>query len=206
VIAIIDYGSGNVRAIANIYKQMRVPHAIVSDPRELDAASRYILPGVGHFDMTMRTMKKAGIVSTLTDNVVGAKKPLLGICVGMQLLATHSEEGDTEGLGWIEGHVRELDARPERRLPHMGWNSVAIVNDPAALFGGVDADRGFYFLHRYHFVPTDAASTSAVTDYCERMVCGVSNGRNIFGLQFHPEKSHRNGVTIFKNFAELPLA
>jgi len=202
MIAIVNYGSGNLAAISNIYKQMNIPHAIVKDPVALANATRYILPGVGHFDYTMRTIKKSGMFDALQENVIVKGKPLLGICIGMQVLANSSEEGDCSGLGWIPGRVRRIQAEERGvRLPHMGWNSISIGRDIMGLFKGVDETLGFYFLHSYYFDAVSTSSVLATTDYGGELVCGVTNMRNIFGLQFHPEKSHRNGVIVFRNFA-----
>lgn len=204
MIAIVDYGSGNVAAIADIFKQLKLPHVITRDYGELKIADRYILPGVGAFDSTMRTLKNSGLVSLLNDEVLGRGKKILGICVGMQILGDSSEEGTLPGLGWIPGEIRRIDASTIKglpKLPHMGWNSVRMKTD-SPLFSGVDFDRGFYFLHSYYF---DAKSESAVVctvDYGKELPCGVI-ANNVYGLQFHPEKSHANGVTVFRNFAEI---
>ncbi len=205
MIAIINYGSGNVGAIANIYKQLKIPVVISGDVGELETADRYILPGVGAFDATMQYLNQSGIVSMLNDQVVSKKKKVLGICVGMQILAESSEEGQLAGLGWIDGRVRRIDASllPSRhpKLPHMGWNSVALRNE-ARLFDGVDLARGFYFLHGYYFDAKNPRDVVATVEYGAELPCAVSSG-NVFGMQFHPEKSHANGVMVFKNFAEL---
>lgn len=204
MIAIIDYGSGNVGAIANIYKQLRIPHKITGDVKELEEAERYILPGVGAFDATMGYLNQSGMMALLNEQVLGRRKKVLGICVGMQILAESSEEGVLPGLGWIPGRVRKIDisslsASP--RLPHMGWNTVS-PRPGASLFDGVDEAQGFYFLHSYHFETTDAGDVSATVDYGRKLVCAVAHG-NVYGMQFHPEKSHANGVTVFRNFAGL---
>lgn len=204
MIAIIDYGSGNIAAIANIFKKIKVPYVITSDLAELAAADRYILPGVGAFDATMRYLNESGMVSTLSEQVLVNNKKILGICVGMQVLAESSEEGLLAGLGWIRGRVRQVDASfiPEcPKLPHMGWNSV-VPNDDAPLFAGVDSQQGFYFLHSYYFDATDAADVTATVHYGKELPCAVAHG-NVFGMQFHPEKSHANGVAVFRNFAAL---
>ena len=202
MIAIVNYGSGNLAAISNIYKQLNISHAIVEEPAKLAGADRYILPGVGHFDYTMRTIRKSGMFDALQENVIVKGKPILGICIGMQVLANSSEEGDCSGLGWIPGRVRKIQAEERGvRLPHMGWNSIAITCDDTGLFNGVDEAIGFYFLHSYYFDTMSTSSVLATTDYGGELVCGVTNMRNIFGLQFHPEKSHRNGIVVFKNFA-----
>ena len=204
MIAIVDYGSGNVAAIANIYKRLKIEHVITGDPRALAAADRYILPGVGAFDATMSHLRESGIVSTLNEQVLEKGKKALGICVGMQILGDSSEEGSLPGLGWVPGRIRKIDAsllKQSPRLPHMGWNSIRPTRD-LALFSGVDVERGFYFLHSYYFDAANTEDVIATVNYGRDMPCGVHRG-NVFGLQFHPEKSHANGVAIFRNFAGL---
>lgn len=204
MIAIVDYGSGNVAAIADVFKRLKVAHTITRDHGVLREADRYILPGVGAFDATMRTLRDSGLISVLSEQVIGCGKMILGICVGMQVLGESSDEGSQSGLGWISGHVRRIDAAAIKglpKLPHMGWNSVRLMA-PSPLFEGVDLERGFYFLHSYFFDATDPANVLATVEYGNVMPCGVAAG-NIFGLQFHPEKSHANGVAIFRNFARL---
>lgn len=204
MIGIIDYGSGNVGAIANIYKQLKIPHKITGDRRELEEVDRYILPGVGAFDATMGYLNQSGMVSLLNEQVLVRRKKVLGICVGMQILAESSEEGVLSGLGWIPGRVRKIDASTllaAPRLPHMGWNSVT-PRTGASLFDGVDEAQGFYFLHSYHFEVAEAGDVSATVNYGRELVCGVERG-NVYGMQFHPEKSHANGVAVFRNFAGL---
>jgi glutamine amidotransferase len=204
MIAIIDYGSGNVGAIANIYKQLKVPHMITGELDELAAAERFVLPGVGDFDTTMGYMRQSGMLETLNSEVVEKKKKVLGICVGMQVLAQSSEEGELPGLGWIPGRVRKIDtaalnAKP--KLPHMGWNTIRVVKD-APLFAGVDQEKGFYFLHSYYFDAEQPEDVSATVAYGSEITCGVHRG-NVYGMQFHPEKSHANGMAIFRNFASI---
>lgn len=204
MIAIINYGSGNIGAISNIYKQMKVPHFISSDVSELEFADRYVLPGVGAFDATMRSLNNSGLVDMLNVQVREQGKFILGICVGMQILAESSDEGLLPGLGWIRGRVRKIDERKvlsQLKLPHMGWNSIApVAKHP--LFDSVDTETGFYFLHNYFFDATNVDDVLAYVNYGEVMPCAVSRS-NIFGVQFHPEKSHYNGVSIFRNFAGL---
>lgn len=204
MIAIVDYGSGNVAAIADILKRLKVPHAITRDHDELRRADRYILPGVGAFDRTMRTLEESGLVAVLNEQIIGLRKKILGICVGMQILGDASDEGSLPGLGWIPGRIKQIDeasiAAPPR-LPHMGWNSVR-MRVPTPLFKGVDLDQGFYFLHSYYFDAADADCVLATVEYGGEIPCSVGSD-NIFGMQFHPEKSHANGVAIFRNFAEI---
>ena len=204
MIAIVDYGSGNVAAIADIFKRLKVPHAITRDHAELSAADRYVLPGVGAFDSTMRTLKDSGLVGVLNEEVHGRGKKIMGVCVGMQILGDSSDEGVLPGLGWIPGHIRRIDSATIPglpKLPHMGWNSVQLKID-SPLFKGVDLERGFYFLHSYYFDAINPASVMATVAYGSELPCGVASG-NVFGLQFHPEKSHSNGVAVFQNFSLL---
>jgi imidazole glycerol-phosphate synthase subunit HisH len=204
VLGIIDYGSGNIAALTNIFRLHKIPHFVSSKASELHEAQRFLLPGVGAFDPTMETLTKSGLVEFLQDQVIGAKKPILGICVGMQLLAESSDEGNAHGLGFIAGRVRRIDIRKLNQpphLPHMGWNSIAI-SENAKLFAGVDAKRGFYFLHSFYFDATNSDEVAATTTYGDEIPCAVQRG-NIFGAQFHPEKSHSNGVQLLKNFAGL---
>lgn len=204
MIAIIDYGSGNVGAIANIYKQLKIAHRVTGDLAELEAADRYVLPGVGAFDTTMDYFRRSGMTDLLQEQVVERGKKVLGICVGMQILADSSEEGMLPGLGWIPGRVRKIDASllpTPPRLPHMGWNSVA-PRKGARLFDGVDVERGFYFLHSYYFDSIRGEDVAATVSYGTEISCAVAYG-NVFGMQFHPEKSHANGVAVFRNFAEI---
>jgi imidazole glycerol-phosphate synthase subunit HisH len=204
MIAIIDYGSGNVGAIANIYKQLRIAHVITSNHDELAAADRYVLPGVGDFDATMRTIRSNGMVDVLNRQILQNKKKVLGICVGMQVLAESSEEGELAGLGWVPARVRRINAetlKTKPKLPHMGWNSVRL-SENCPLFEGVDQNRGFYFLHSYFFEANEPSDVVATVSYGTDITCGVIRN-NVYGLQFHPEKSHANGMTIFRNFASL---
>jgi glutamine amidotransferase len=204
MIAIVDYGSGNVGAISDILKRLKVSHQITSSPAELRAAERYVLPGVGAFDTTIRTLTDSGLVEVLEHEVLRRRKKLLGICVGMQILGDSSEEGELPGLGWIPGRVRRIDATTVRgptKLPHMGWNSIKLTQ-PSPLFEGVNLERGFYFLHSYFFDTADSQSVLATVEYGGELPCAIRRG-DVYAAQFHPEKSHSNGVTIFRNFAAL---
>ena len=204
MIAIINYGSGNVGAIANIYKQLKIPHQITGDLKVLESAERYILPGVGAFDATMRYLNQSGMVELLNEQILDRGKKVLGVCVGMQILADSSEEGLLSGLGWIQGRVRKIKGTTpaeQPRLPHMGWNAV-VPQSGARLFEGVILNAGFYFLHSYYFDVTNHIDVAATVDYGRKLTCAVARG-NVYGMQFHPEKSHSNGVAVFRNFAEL---
>jgi glutamine amidotransferase len=202
MIAIVDYGSGNVAAVANIFKRLKVPHLITRDHAELLSASSYVLPGVGAFDTTMRTLRNSGLVSLLNDEVHEHCKKIMGVCVGMQILGDSSDEGVLPGLGWIPGQIRRIDPAtlPSLpKLPHMGWNSVKLKEN-SPLFAGVNCDQGFYFLHSYYFDAANPNSVMATVNYGIELPCAVIAG-NVIGLQFHPEKSHANGITVFRNFA-----
>ena len=204
MIAIVDYGVGNVGAIGNIYKRLDVPAKLASTVEELEEADRVVLPGVGSFDWAMERLNRSGLRPALERAALEDRKPILGICVGMQMLARASDEGRLPGFGWIDGHVKRFEAqRGGRRtqLPHMGWNDVAPL-DSAGLFADWGDDARFYFLHSYYFEAADPANVLAVTDYNGRFASAVRT-RNILGVQFHPEKSHQCGVRLLKNFAAL---
>lgn len=203
MIAIVDYGSGNIAAITNIFRQRKIPHMLARHPRELASAERYLLPGVGAFDPTMENLMQTGMIDALNEEVIGNGKKALGICVGMHLLAEGSEEGELPGLGWIKGKARRIDtsslAKPS--LPHMGWNSVTLERQ-TALFENIDTVRGFYFLHSYFFDASIPETIVARVEYGGGLPCAVECG-NVFGVQFHPEKSHSNGNQLLINFVEL---
>jgi imidazole glycerol-phosphate synthase subunit HisH len=202
MIGIINYGSGNVSAISNVYKRLKVEHVISNDIAELKSADRYILPGVGAFDPTMCSLGESGLIEMLREQVLVGGKYILGICVGMQILAGTSDEGEAQGLGWIPGRVTKIQSPLESlKLPHMGWNSIAVL-DSHPIFSDVDCKTGFYFLHNYYFRADDSSHTLATVEYGAQLTCAVGRD-NILGVQFHPEKSHNNGVAIFRNFASL---
>lgn len=204
MIAIVDYGSGNIKAIANIYRRLDVPTFVATTPAELRRASHIILPGVGAFDQAMQHLDASGLKEALNTRVLEDRVPFLGICVGMQLLARRSDEGREAGLGWIDADVRRFDASrfaQPTKLPHMGWNDVERVREHP-LLDGMDADLGFYFLHSYHVECDRRDDVLAETEYGGRFHAAV-NRANIHGVQFHPEKSHHNGVRLLQNFATL---
>lgn len=202
MIAVVNYGSGNIRALCNIYHRLGIPFIVATTPAELRRGERIILPGVGAFDQAMGELERSGLRAALDECVLRERRPILGICVGMQLLAHRSEEGVLPGLGWIDGVVRRFeDSRfnQRTRLPHMGWNT-AEPTRPTSLFQGIDLERGFYFLHSYYFSCATGGDELARTNYGGPYASAV-NRENIFGVQFHPEKSHHAGVQLLKNFA-----
>jgi imidazole glycerol-phosphate synthase subunit HisH len=204
MITIVNYGSGNIRAIGNIYQRLNIPYKVANEAEEITGAEKIILPGVGAFDETIARLDESGFRSVLDHEVLVNKKPVLGICVGMQILARKSDEGNLTGLGWIKGDVIKFDksilkSRP--KLPHLGWNSVAIQK-PSSIFFGVDEEQGFYFLHSYYFECDNTEDVMSTTCYGTSFTSSV-NHENIYGVQFHPEKSHNNGINVLKNFAYL---
>lgn len=206
MISILDYGVGNVQALLNIYKRLNIPARRTHTAEELADAEKIILPGVGSFDWAMTRLENSGMRAALDDAVLRKGKPVLGICVGMQMIAQRSEEGSSNGLGWMDAGIRRLNgcgACPANRtyLPHMGWNDVEPCNGDV-LFRDIGTGGRFYFLHSYYFAPKDQKTILAFTDYGGRFASSVRAG-NIYGVQFHPEKSHHWGIQLLKNFAEL---
>lgn len=205
MIAIVDYGLGNIQAIANIYSRLGIVAAPAATADAIEQAERIILPGVGSFDWAMLSLDNAGLRAPLDHAARVARKPVLGICVGMQMMAHGSEEGQRDGLGWLDADVRRFGsgaAPAPEVLPHMGWNDVAPAQ-PSPLMHGLEADARFYFLHSYYVAPRREGLTFAVTEYGGDFACGVQEG-NCYGVQFHPEKSHAWGVQLLRNFATLP--
>ena len=204
MIAIIDYGLGNIQAIANIYKRLSIAFKVAHSCDDLAAADKIILPGVGAFDWAMSLLNESGMRVCLDDLIIRQKRPVLGICVGMQILARRSDEGKMVGLGWIDGEVKKFDDTgfvQKTHLPHMGWNEV-VPRKLDGLFKGLEEAARFYFLHSYYFAPGSDKDVLAVTDYNGLFASSVSSG-NVYGVQFHPEKSHQWGIQLLKNFAEL---
>jgi len=204
MIAIIDYGLGNVKAFANVYKYLDIQITIATQANDLKKASKLILPGVGAFDHAMQRLEKSGMRQFLDEMVLHRHVPVLGICVGMQMLADSSEEGNLPGLGWLDGEVKRFtpsSLRNSMRLPHMGWNNIKPLKSNC-LLQGLDLDARFYFLHSYFFQSHRIEDIIAVTDYDGEFACAVNYG-NIYGVQFHPEKSHQWGVRLLENFAKI---
>lgn len=201
VVAIVDYGLGNLRSIQRKLRRFSVDAQIASNAEEILAADRLIFPGVGHFAAGMDNLNRSGLRPALEEKVLRANTPVLGICLGMQLFAKSSEEGDAEGLGWIDGRVvkfrSEWMAIP-RRVPHVGWNESRPLR-PSPLFDGVPGDQRFYFTHSYRMECSDPGDELARTVYGSEFTSAVQRG-NICGVQFHPEKSHTEGLRVLLNF------
>lgn len=201
---ILDYGSGNISAIVNAYDRLGKPCVVASSRSEVESAARIILPGVGSFDHCMEQLHNSGLKEVLDSKVTEEKVPVLGICIGLHMMATSSEEGAWPGLGWIDGNVRKFDESELKnfpKIPHMGWNSIKVKSAPD-LFDGVDQEVGFYFMHSYYIALSRDDLIMTTTSYGQEFVSGICSS-NIYAVQFHPEKSHRNGLKVFKNFSRI---
>lgn len=204
MIHIVDYGLGNIGAFLTLYKRLGIPAIAVSSAEKLAEADHILLPGVGSFDHAMRLLNASGMRETLDHLVKDKKVPLLGICVGMQILGDSSDEGQDVGLRWIPGRIRNLGGRGVLNqglpLPHMGWNDVTPTRT-VPLLDGI-ADPRYYFLHSFYFDNSDPTDGAATVCYGGDFTC-IINRDNVWGVQFHPEKSHSFGVALLKNFAKL---
>lgn len=203
MIGIIDYGVGNIKAFSNIYTQLNIPFKIIKNVDDFFDVNKLILPGVGSFDHAMISLQNSGMKEKLDELVLERKLPVIGICVGMQMLAKSSDEGVLEGLGWIDGVVKKFDKSKIKNgpLPHMGWNTLNIEKQNK-IFVNLEEDPRYYFLHSYYFECNNKEDVIATATYGERFECMV-NHENIYGIQCHPEKSHHNGIQLLKNFGEL---
>jgi glutamine amidotransferase len=205
MIGIIDYGVGNVQAFMTLFKRMGLDARRADSAGVLRDATRLVLPGVGHFDHAMERLNQSGMRPTLEELVLDANVPVVGVCVGMQMLADGSDEGVLPGLGWIPGRVRAFTSKPESvalPMPHMGWNDLQ-PRDHSKLFSkGFEEGAQFYFLHSYFFDAADKDDVAATASYGLDFDAVVSRG-HIHGVQCHPEKSHHWGQQLFKNFVEL---
>jgi imidazole glycerol-phosphate synthase subunit HisH len=200
MIAIIDYDIGNISAVANMLLRLGLRSKITSRADDVEAAERIILPGNGSFDACVRNLRATGLIPLLESKVLVGGTPLLGICVGAQMLGTSSEEGSEPGLGWIEMQVRRFPRVPGLPVPHMGWNQVQHTSNGHRLTRDMDDDARFYFVHSYYMAPSDPQDVLLMATYGIEFAAGVSKG-NIAGVQFHPEKSHRFGKQLLAAFA-----
>jgi len=206
-VTIVDYNSGNISSLINSFKEVskdKINIEVTSDLNKIKSSDKVVLPGQGSFKGCVDALNSInGLVDTLNEFAISDKKPLLGICVGLQMFADIGyEEVETKGLGWISGKVLKIDnQKGNYKLPHIGWNEIKIIKD-SRIFKGIENNSHMYFVHSYEFVPVDKKVISATTDYSSNIVCSVEK-ENIFGTQFHPEKSDKSGLQIIKNFINL---
>ena len=206
-VTIVDYQSGNISSVINSFTEVakgKVNLEVTSDIKKIKSSDKIVLPGQGSFKSCVDSLNSInGLVDTLKDFAITKKKPLLGICVGLQMFADIGyEETETKGLGWISGKVSKIDNQNGKfKLPHIGWNEINIVKD-SKIFKDIENNSHMYFVHSYEFVPNDKKVISATTDYSSNIVCSVEK-ENIFGTQFHPEKSDKIGLKIISNFINL---
>ena len=206
-VGVIDYGVGNLGSVLRALEELRVAPVLVNRPVDLHASDCLILPGVGNFSDCVRLLNDGGWFAALNDEVLGYQRPLLGVCVGMQLLADSSTEGaadgqSVKGLGFIPGQVRHLrEFGSTLRVPHVGWNSITRTRTDDHLFHGIPNGTDFYFVHSYAFAPRDEVDVLAVANYGVPFAAAVQRGR-VWGAQFHPEKSSRAGFRLLKNFID----
>ena len=206
-VTIVDYNSGNISSVINSFKEVakdKVNIEVTSDLNKIQSSDKVVLPGQGSFKNCIDALNKInGLTNALNEFAINKKKPVLGICVGLQMFADISyEETKTSGLGWISGNVSKINNQEGKyKLPHIGWNQIEIVKD-SKIFKDIENNSHMYFVHSYEFVPNDKKVISATTDYSSNIVCSVEK-ENIFGTQFHPEKSDRIGLKIIDNFINL---
>ena len=206
-VTIVDYNSGNISSVINSFKEVakdKVNIDVTADLATIKTSDKVVLPGQGSFKSCVDSLNKiSGLVDTLKDFAVGNKKPLLGICVGLQMFADIGyEEAETKGLGWISGKVSKIDNQNGKfKLPHIGWNEIEIQKE-SKLFKDVKNKSHMYFVHSYEFIPEDKSVISSITNYSSKIVCSVEKD-NLFGTQFHPEKSDKIGLKVIDNFLKL---
>ena len=206
-VTIVDYNSGNISSVINSFKEVakdKVNIEVTSNLNKIKSSNKVVLPGQGSFKSCVDALNNiSGLVETLNEFVINNKKPLLGICVGLQMFADIGyEESETKGLGWISGKVSKIDNKQGKfKLPHIGWNEIDIVKK-SQIYKGIENKSHMYFVHSYEFIPEDKNVISATTDYSSKIVCSVEK-ENLFGVQFHPEKSDKVGLKIIGNFINL---
>ena len=204
MIIIINYGLGNINAIMRVYQNLGIPVKIASNRNELEQGKKFILPGVGAFDYAMKKFNESGLRNQVEKMVIDDKIPILGICVGMQMLANSSDEGKEEGLCWIDANVKLFDISKishKTKLPHMGWNTIKLRSNER-LFKTLKDNSRFYFLHSYYFKPKENNVIISETKYGDKFTSSIKLN-NIYGVQYHPEKSHQNGIQLLYNFSKI---
>lgn len=204
-IAIIDYGMGNVRSLMNAFEYIGEDATVTADPDELEAADRLVLPGVGAFGDAMQAIDAKGLRPVLNRLALEIRKPVLGVCLGMQLFARRSHEhGVHEGLGWLDAEIMPLEVAPPAKVPHVGWNAVSFAADEWLFKGLPSGESDYYFVHSYHMVCDDPADLIATTDHGGPVTAAVRRG-NLVATQFHPEKSQDNGLQLLQNWLARDL-
>ena len=201
MITIVDYGMGNLGSIQNMLKRIGVPAEVTGEVATLERASKILLPGVGAFDSAMERINASGLRAVLDRKALQERVPIMGICLGMQLLTRSSEEGQLPGLGWIAAATRRFPAAPGFKVPHMGWNVVTAARD-SPLTEGLPIESRYYFVHSYYVQADDARDSLLTTHYGVTFDAAISHG-NLYGAQFHPEKSHKFGMRFLANFARI---
>jgi len=204
MIAIVDYGMGNLYSVKKKLDRIRVQNTITSSPADVLLAEKIILPGVGHFKKAVQNLQERDLWDALNEAVQHRQIPVLGICLGMQLMAKSSEEGHVDGFGWFDAEVRKFRISDSRKykIPHMGWNNIKLIKN-SLLFRNIDTQSSFYFVHSYHFECTDRSDVLNETFYVYPFVSAIEK-KNLFGVQYHPEKSHDAGEMLLQNFVKLP--
>ena len=206
-VTIVDYNSGNISSVINSFSEVakdKVNIQVTSDLNKIKSTDKVVLPGQGSFKSCVEALNSInGLADTLNEFAISNKKPLLGICVGLQMFADVGyEETETKGLGWVPGKVSKIDNQDGKyKLPHIGWNQINLVKD-SKIFKDIENNSHMYFVHSYEFIPEDKSVISATTDYSSNIVCSIEK-ENIFGTQFHPEKSDKIGLKIINNFINL---
>jgi glutamine amidotransferase len=201
MIVVVDYGVGNIASVLNMLKRVGAKAKASRLAEDIESAEKLILPGVGAFDAGMRTLRQSGLIDVLNHQALVVRKPVMGVCLGAQMLGRGSEEGHEPGLGWIDMDIKRFEKRAARKVPHMGWSHVSRNYEHPLVQGLTDESR-FYFVHGYYMSPDNDQDTLLTADYGQKFTAAVAKN-NIFGFQFHPEKSHRFGMQLFKNFVEL---
>ena len=201
MIGIINYGLGNVHSFINSYKVLGISAISITNRDELKRIDRLILPGVGSFDNAITKFNNSGLRNDIEDLIFNSNLPIMGVCIGMQIMAKSSSEGILGGLGWINGEVKIIDQKNSLILPHMGWNEIKVEQGNSKLLSNLQSKR-FYFLHSYHFVTSQDSHKIAYVNYGGDILAAISKN-NIYGCQFHPEKSHSAGLKVLENFANL---
>ena len=204
MITIINYNAGNIKSIQNMLKRIGAKSIISSSAEEIAQADKLILPGVGSFDYGMKNLQQSGLIEILNEKVINNKTPILGSCLGAQLLGNNSEEGIEKGLGWIDMDIVKFDKSKmteQLKIPHMSWNEV-VVSKKSMLMEGLEDEARFYFVHTYHMQPKNENDVLTKSNYGYEFVSAVEK-ENIFGVQFHPEKSHKFGMRLLQNFVNL---